>query len=93
MATGTANNENALLRGHRIQSHLFAQDQFARMYTVILARATRHKRWRGYIYKQKTLNELCKQIIGNNPPRQVTVAYGVGRFKHNSKGYNLPHQR
>ena len=48
-------------------------------------RNTRHKRWRCYIHKIKTLENFCK-TMARKP--DALFAYGDASFCHNSKVYS-----
>lgn len=48
---------------------------------------TRHKRWRSYIHKQKTLDSFCNQLIDGQKENTI-FSYGDASFCHNSKGYD-----
>jgi hypothetical protein len=59
----------------------------SRALDVSLQRSTKHKRWRVYIQKQKTLTHVCCELIGRRNPKNVVFAYGMGRFDASSRGY------
>ena len=67
--------------------YMFHGDFLSRALGVSLQRSTKHKRWRVYIHKQKTLTQVCQDLIGRRNPRNVVFAYGMGRFNASSRGY------
>lgn len=68
-------------------AYMFHGDFLSRALGVSLQRRTKHKRWRVYIHKQKTLTQICQDLIGRRDPRNVVFAYGMGRFNSSSRGY------
>ncbi len=56
------------------------------LFALELESRTKHKRWRSYIHKQKTLDNFCKQLIDGQKANTL-FAYGDASFNHNSKGY------
>jgi hypothetical protein len=68
-------------------AYMFHGEFLSRALDVSLQRSTKHKRWRVYIQKQKTLTQICQELIGRRNPRNVVFAYGMGRFNASSRGY------
>ncbi len=56
------------------------------LFKLELESRTKHKRWRSYIHKQKTLDKFCNELIDGQKANTL-FAYGDASFNHNSKGY------
>ena len=64
----------------------FASDHLNQVFRVNASRQAKHLRWRVYIHRMKTLDDICKSIAGENPNNTI-VAYGSGKFNPSSRGY------
>ena len=58
-----------------------------RRFNLEWRRSTRHKRWRSYIHKYKTLDAYCKTLYSHENKARTVVAYGDASFCHTSKGH------
>ena len=58
-----------------------------RRFDLECQRSTRHKRWRSYIHKYKTLDRYCKRLFNDENKTNTVVAYGDASFCHTSKGH------
>ncbi|CAM0140495.1 unnamed protein product [Umbelopsis sp. WA50703] len=68
-------------------AYMFHGEFLSRALDISLQRSTKHKRWCVYIQKQKTLTQVCRELIGRRNPRNVVFAFGMGHFNASSPGY------
>ena len=61
--------------------------EMERRFDLECRRSTRHKRWRSYIHKYKTLDAYCSRLYNQENKHNTVVAYGDASFCHTSKGH------
>jgi hypothetical protein len=66
---------------------LFSTPHLSRMFAICFNRTIKHKRFRTYIHKQRTLEKICQELIDNHNPHRVIFAYGMGGFNMRTRGY------
>jgi hypothetical protein len=50
-------------------------------------RSVHHLRWRAYIHKIKAIDNVCKDLMQDQDPGDVLIAYGNGKFPHATAGH------
>jgi hypothetical protein len=64
----------------------FGGDQLHQIFSINSTRKTKHMRWKVYIHRLKTIDQVCKSMLGDDPANTV-IAYGSGKFNSSSPGY------
>ena len=57
------------------------------MFAICFNRTIKHKRFRTYIHKQKSLEKMCAELIDNHDPHHVIFAYGMGGLNMRTRSY------
>ena len=88
MANPVKDDENSQRRFHyREFTWSFSTPHLSRMFAICFNRTIKHKRFRTYIHKQRTLEKICQELIDNHNPHRVIFAYGMGGFNVRIRGY------